>query len=514
MTDPEIVDVPDYKLEGCNTPWPENLTTDWTDNCSAGGQGILSDGGVDQPDSEDGCTQYRLYTFTVTDDCGNSDTETTLVSRDYDMTDPEIVDVPDYKLEGCNTPWPENLTTDWTDNCSAGGQGILSDGGVDQPDSEDGCTQYRLYTFTVTDDCGNSDTETTLVSRDYDMTDPVITDLPESYEICDAELPEVLNAKWTDNCATGGDLIAYPTNQRTEGCAMYADYVFTATDDCGNSVTETVTLGVKMDLFENCGTAFARGNDYTCFLDDGFNRWGWTNYFETEGVYTIPLYTGAAQCDTSNGAQSGEVTITYQDGYVSVEYNLYEGYVMSVAHVYIGCEKYPIKNGKETVAPGQYNFSTSKLDYVSNYTVGPIEASGPIYIIAHAVTCEEVCRCHESVDNNGTFTPEGSVHCEEQAIETVQQQEQSNFSAYPVPFRNEITIEYEYKFDTDVAIEFYSMNGILIKRIENDSYIKGTQEQIKVDLSDVQNQALIVRLITDRGIVNKKIIAMRPKKRK
>ncbi|WP_299003448.1 hypothetical protein, partial [uncultured Tenacibaculum sp.] len=122
------------KLEGCNTPWPANLTTDWTDNCAAGGVGIQSDGGVDQPDSADGCTQYRLYTFTITDDCGNSDTETTLVSRDYDMTDPEITDIPDYKLAGCNTPWPENLTTDWTDNCAAGGVGIQSDGGVDQPD--------------------------------------------------------------------------------------------------------------------------------------------------------------------------------------------------------------------------------------------------------------------------------------------------------------------------------------------------------------------------------------------
>uniref|UniRef100_UPI00261D26F5 T9SS type A sorting domain-containing protein n=3 Tax=Tenacibaculum TaxID=104267 RepID=UPI00261D26F5 len=404
--------------------------------------------------------------------------------------------------------------TDWTDNCAAGGVGIQSDGGVDQPDSADGCTQYRLYTFTITDDCGNSDTETTLVSRDYDMTNPVITDLPESLELCDGQLPEMLTAKWTDNCAAGGDLVAYPTNYREESCIQYADYVFTATDDCGNSVTETVTMSNKTDLFENCETAFARGDNYTCFLDDGFNRWGWTNYFAEEGTYTLPLYSGAAQCDVSKGVQSGEVTVTYLDGYVTVEYNLFEGYVMSVAHVYIGCEKYPTKNGKETVAPGQFNFNTSKLDYASNYTVGPIEASGPIYVIAHAEVCEEVCRCHESVDDGGTFTPSGSVEpCNEEVLEPVQQ-EPLSFSAYPVPFENELTLEYNYKFDTDVAIEIYSMNGILIKRVENNSYIKGTSEQIKIDLSDVQNQTLIVRMITNKGVVNKKIIAMRPKKKK
>ncbi|MDE0536831.1 hypothetical protein OU788_11490, partial [Tenacibaculum sp. L6] len=252
-TDPEITDIPDYKLAGCNTPWPANLTTDWTDNCAAGGVGIQSDGGVDQPDSADGCTQYRLYTFTITDDCGNSDTETTLVSRDYDMTNPEIVDVPDYKLEGCNTPWPENLTTDWTDNCAAGGVGIQSDGGVDQPDSADGCTQYRLYTFTITDDCGNSDTETTLVSRDYDMTDPEIVDVPDyKLEGCNTPWPANLTTDWTDNCAAGGQGIqsdgGVDQPDSADGCTQYRLYTFTITDDCGNSDTETTLVSRDYDM--------------------------------------------------------------------------------------------------------------------------------------------------------------------------------------------------------------------------------------------------------------------------
>ncbi|MFT0156613.1 hypothetical protein VBY68_08285, partial [Tenacibaculum ascidiaceicola] len=419
-------------------------------------------------------------------------------------------------LEECNQAWPEVVSTTWTDNCGIGGEKSGSLNGVagEVMAGEDGCTQYRDYTFNATDDCGNPASEVVIrVTRMYDETNPVIVDLPESLELCDEGLPEMLNARWTDNCSAGGDLTAYPTNIREESCIQYADYVFTATDDCGNSVTETVTMSNKTDLFENCETAFARGNNNTCFLSDGFNRWGWTNYFETEGVYTLPLYSGAAQCDVSKGVQSGEVTITYDGGYVSVEYNLFEGYVMSVAHVYIGCEKYPIKGNKETVAPGQYNFNTKKLDYASNYTVGPIEASGPIYVIAHAEVCEEVCRCNESIDNNGTFTPSGSVApCEEPVQEQVQ--EPLNFSAYPVPFENELTVEYNYKFDTNVAIEIYTMNGILIKRVENNSYIKGTKEQMIIDMSNVQNQALIVRVITSRGVVNKKIIAMRSKKRK
>ncbi|PTM09575.1 MAG: hypothetical protein DA407_05565, partial [Bacteroidetes bacterium] len=176
---PEIIDLKDYKLD-CNVEWPDFLTTEWISYCGVGGL-LNSDGGIVDGESEDGCIQYRLYTFTVTDSCGNSDKETTRVSREYDLTIPEIDDIADYQLEKCNEAWPKSLFTKWTDNCTDGGD-IESDEGIADGESEDGCIQYRLYTFTVTDSCGNSDTETTRVSREYDMTNPEITDL-EDYQL-------------------------------------------------------------------------------------------------------------------------------------------------------------------------------------------------------------------------------------------------------------------------------------------------------------------------------------------
>ncbi|MCK0180666.1 hypothetical protein MWU50_15330, partial [Flavobacteriaceae bacterium S0862] len=167
VINPEIIDIADYSLPDCNSPWPEFLTTTWNDNCAMGGT-IQSDAGVEDGTSEDGCYQYRLYTFNVNDGCGNKDSQTTRVARYYDMTIPEIVDVPDYTLENCNALWPEFLNTTWTDNCSDGGN-LQSDFGVDDGESEDGCYQYRLYTFTITDYCGNTDTETTRVARYFDV---------------------------------------------------------------------------------------------------------------------------------------------------------------------------------------------------------------------------------------------------------------------------------------------------------------------------------------------------------
>jgi hypothetical protein len=231
--EPEIEDVPDYMLEACNAPWPNYLTSTWSDNCDEGGE-IISDEGVDDGQSEDGCYQYRLYTFTVTDSCGNTDTETTRVAREYDMTDPEIIDVPDYMLEICNDE-------------------IISDEGVEDGQSDDGCYQYRLYTFTVTDSCGNTDTETTRVTREYDMTNPEIVDIPNyMLEVCNAPWPEYLTSTWSDNCDEGGEIMSdngvdLESNEE-DGCLQYRMYTFTITDHCGNTSSESTIVTRIYDI--------------------------------------------------------------------------------------------------------------------------------------------------------------------------------------------------------------------------------------------------------------------------
>ncbi|MBT8288233.1 MAG: gliding motility-associated C-terminal domain-containing protein, partial [Bacteroidia bacterium] len=229
----------------CNADWPEFLTTSWSDNCSDGGE-LESDNGIEDGTSEDGCIQYRLYTFTISDSCGNTDTETTRIARENDMTDPEILSVEDFMLESCNADWPEFLTTSWSDNCSYGGD-IDSNSGEDAGESEDGCTQYRLYTFTISDSCGNSAMAETLVGREIDMTNPEIIDLDDfTLDGCNLEWPEFLTTTYTDNCSDGGEInsdegINDGTND--DGSIEYRLYTFTITDDCGNSDTEITRIG-------------------------------------------------------------------------------------------------------------------------------------------------------------------------------------------------------------------------------------------------------------------------------
>ena len=369
-----------------------------------------------------------------------------------------------------------------------------------------GATGYVDVVFTATDDCGN-DSETSARFTIEDTTPPVIT-VPGGIELCNDDFPEILTAEYADACSGSGTVTATGSNFVQGECVQYMDYVFTATDDCGNTATETFTVERYYDEYDNCETAFGFDSEVSdCFIDQGFDRWGWSNYYTEEGVYTLDLYAGAAQCDTSNGVNVGTVTIDYTDGQVTVTYNMFEGYVMTEAHLYIGCDRFPLLDtGEITVAPGQYTFNAGILDHVQGIQFGPFDATGPIFVIAHAVTCEVICRCspYEEIgiinpENDGfDCAPEETVDNETEALD---------FRAYPVPFDQEVFINYNFDYNTDVVVEVYDLKGTLVRRVVDDSYSSGMNSTVKLDLSDADNQMYFVRLTTNKGSITKKIIS-------
>jgi hypothetical protein len=132
------------------------------------------------------------------------------------------------------------------------------------------------------------------------------------------------------------------------------------------------------DIEYNFETAYAFGGDLArCFIEDGFNQWGWTNGLIGYGAYTWDLFAGAGQCDLSKGTLVGTVTVNYSADSFTVEYNVVAPYVLMnkdgevETHVYAGSGMYPLNNDTPTVAPGQY------------YIEDPL--TGEIYVIAHAV---------------------------------------------------------------------------------------------------------------------------------
>ncbi|MBA4317186.1 MAG: hypothetical protein C0412_02190, partial [Flavobacterium sp.] len=148
------------------------------------------------------CGGTISITYTVTDFCEQTDSCTAT----FTVTAPApavIVDLPDYALEGCNPAWPSVVSTTYT---FCGVEGTIN--GVAGDVQTDGCTQYIDYTFNYTDSCSNqAASQVTRVSRHYDMTAPVIVDLPDyALEGCNPAWPTVVSTTYTDNCDDAGSL--------------------------------------------------------------------------------------------------------------------------------------------------------------------------------------------------------------------------------------------------------------------------------------------------------------------
>ena len=147
----------------------------------------------------------------------------------------------------------------------------------------------------------------------------------------------------------------------------------------------------------SCETTFAFGGDYgTCFIgadfdedniDDGFNRWGWSNGPIGPGSYAFEIYGGAGQCDLNKGTHVGTLNVSYDGSVAIVSYQSFEGFYMQETHLYVGNAPLAVdSNGEYTVAPGQYPHKHDLNDVAFDAFVVP-DLSGDIYVVAHGVVC-------------------------------------------------------------------------------------------------------------------------------
>ncbi|THD68791.1 hypothetical protein E7Z59_00225 [Robertkochia marina] len=144
------------------------------------------------------------------------------------------------------------------------------------------------------------------------------------------------------------------------------------------------------NIITGCETMFAKDTEGMCFndTDPAFQRWGWTNPLEEGFEGKLELWAGAGQCDTEKGTLVGYLHVTYMEGSLTATYEMMDGFYITETHFYAGTELYPeSKNGRPTVAPGQYPGKNENLDYAKedSYTVDGL--SGSIYLIAHGEVC-------------------------------------------------------------------------------------------------------------------------------
>ncbi len=135
------------------------------------------------------------------------------------------------------------------------------------------------------------------------------------------------------------------------------------------------------------------------------NNWGWTNGPLSEGSYAFDIYAGAGQNDIERGTLVGTLYVVYEDGNVTVNYELEEGFFLGETHLWVGEDELPeVRRGNRTEftnAPGQFPYgqylgfdSEDLSDAQSDWEWTGSGFEGDIFVAAHAVVWMEV-ECEE-----------------------------------------------------------------------------------------------------------------------
>lgn len=188
------------------------------------------------------CGGTVTRTYTVTDNCGNTNTCTQVFTVN-DNTKPTIT-CPSGSTVQCEADVPAGpaslaafITLGGTasDNCDQSLTYSFTDGPLG-----DACGGTITRTHRVTDDCGNFETCTQVFTVD-DNTPPVITSCPADkylYSCIDSKLPaNTGSATATDNCSGTITPTYQDGSPTTVGCQSIIKRVWTATDACGNTAT-------------------------------------------------------------------------------------------------------------------------------------------------------------------------------------------------------------------------------------------------------------------------------------
>ena len=179
-----------------------------------------------------------IRTYTATDACGNTSSDEQVITV-QDTTAPVIVAADDVTIE-CDQELPAP-SYDVSDNCDSA---VMVD--INCETIEGDCPQEytMICTYTATDACGNTSSDEQVITV-QDTTAPELSVAADVTIECDEELPA---PAWevSDNCDEDVEVVVTPEiidGDCPQEYTMIRTYV--ATDDCGNSTSDTQTIIVS-----------------------------------------------------------------------------------------------------------------------------------------------------------------------------------------------------------------------------------------------------------------------------
>jgi len=144
---------------------------------------------------------------------------------------------------------------------------------------------------------------------------------------------------------------------------------------------------------------------------------------------------------------------------------------------------------------------------------GLTAGSNPSVTATNAAGCtSDAANCGDAVSECGAAKTTNTVSkTPEKPAETVRTDKPENvgFEAYPVPFKDQLNIRYKFDYSSDVKIEVYNAQGILVlSKVDSDSYFN-KEFTLNLNLNDRTSQMYIVKVSTNRGSNFKKVISSR-----
>lgn len=237
----------DMTVEDCDSGnLPTAPTLSATDNCDENVEITLEET-TDNAGGNNGCAGATIVrTWTAIDDCGNSVSHTQRISLNDNEAPTFDGNLPqDMELDCSDTP-PTPPTVTASDNCDNDVEVTLE--GL-MNDNDGSCVgRSMVRTWTATDDCGNSIVHTQTITF-VDNTAPTFNgNLPGdlSGEDCTAnDLPNPPTVTASDDCDDDVEITFDESllGGNVDGCAGNTLVrTWTATDDCGNSVSHSQTI--------------------------------------------------------------------------------------------------------------------------------------------------------------------------------------------------------------------------------------------------------------------------------
>ena len=484
-TAPVLDPAPDGVTVSCIEDVPQMTNLPWTDNCDTGG----SVAGVDGALVGGECGGTITRTWNVSDACGNAaETRTQIITID-DNTAPVLDPAPDGVTVSCIEDVPQMTNLAWTDNCDTGGLVAGVDGALEGGE----CGGTITRTWNVSDACGNAaETRTQIITID-DNSAPVLAAAPDGVTVsCIEDVPAMTSLTWTDNCDDGGSVEGVDGALVGDECGGTITRTWNISDACGNpavSRTQIITINdttppeitcpadatVEFGASTEAGTAEATDN---C----GDVKVSSSDETTSVGCQSVIVRTWTATDDCGNSASCEQHILIIDrtlpeitcnpDGSVSATDNSGTVYLYQKGDVW-------------TAIDASGNMSSKTCEAVDSK-------------IAPSKQLEQT-----SIDSKKASTTSNTETSNTETSKT----ETEGFDVFPVPFKDQLTIKYKFDYESDVKIEVFNAQGILIlSKMDTNSYLN---KEIALDLkfNKGKEQVYVVKVITNKESIVKKVMS-------